>query len=546
MKFGELPLEEATGAILAHAAMGRGVSLKKGRRLSADDVAALRAGGVRQVIAARLGSDDVAEDEAAARLGRAAVGDGVKLADAFAGRINLHAEAAGVLQVDAVRIDRFNAVDEAITIATLPAYAVVEPRQMVATVKIIPFAVPRARLEACLAEIGGEPLVQVAPLRRLRVRLVQTRLAGTSAKMLDKTVAVTRQRLEALGSSLTVEERCAHAVEALAPLLAERGEADLLLIAGASAITDREDVLPAAIEAAGGTIVHFGMPVDPGNLILLGRLHGRPVLGLPGCARSPKLNGFDWVLQRLAAGIEVTGQDIMRMGVGGLLTEIPTRPQPREGTPAKPEMVKPEMTKPAGPVVAAVVLAAGQSRRMGGPNKLLIEVGGKTMVRRAVEAALSARCTPVVVVTGHMREQVEAALNGLPVRFVHNLAYGDGLSTSLRAGIGALPESVDAAVVCLGDMPRVTGRLVSALIGAFNPTEGRSIVVPTHAGKRGNPVLWAREFFAEMRDLAGDVGAKGLIGRHDDVLAEVELADDASLVDVDTPEALRAVTGAAA
>jgi molybdenum cofactor cytidylyltransferase len=304
----------------------------------------------------------------------------------------------------------------------------------------------------------------------------------------------------------------------------------MLLIAGASAITDRSDVLPAAIVAAGGEIEHFGMPVDPGNLLLLARLDGRPVLGLPGCCRSPKLNGFDWVLERLAAGIEVTGRDIMRMGVGGLLMEIASRPQPREA----------EGAAAGPPRTAAVILAAGQSRRMGGPNKLLLPIGGKPMVRHVVEAAMASRATPVVVVVGHQQHEVRQALRGLKVQFVANPDFVAGLSTSLKAGLDALPASVDGAVVCLGDMPRVTATLIDRLIGAFNPVEGRGIVLPTWNGKRGNPVLWARAFFAEMHGVAGDVGARHLIGQHPDAVVEVEAEDDASLVDIDTPEALAA------
>jgi molybdenum cofactor cytidylyltransferase len=398
---------------------------------------------------------------------------------------------------------------------------------MVATVKIIPFAVPRATLDDVLAIVGERPLVRVAAFRPLAVRLIQTVLPGTSAKMLDKTVRVTRERIEALGGRLLSETRCAHATAALAEAIAESGDPDLLLIAGASAITDRQDVLPSAIAASGGEVLHFGMPVDPGNLILLARRAGRPVLGLPGCARSPKLNGFDWVLQRLAAGLEVTPADITRMGVGGLLMEIPTRPQPR--TIAEP---------PAAPKISALVLAAGQSRRMGGPNKLLVEIEGKPMLRRAVEAALAARLSPVVVVTGHMREAAEAAITGMPVEIVHNPDYAEGLSTSLRTGLAALSAETDAVLVCLADMPRITGRLIKKLIAAYNPVEGRAIVVPTHRCKRGNPVLWDRRFFAEMRTLAGDVGARHLIGQNEEAVAEVEVEDDAVLLDIDTPEAL--------
>jgi molybdenum cofactor cytidylyltransferase len=286
-------------------------------------------------------------------------------------------------------------------------------------------------------------------------------------------------------------------------------------------------VIPAAVEAIGGRIEHFGMPVDPGNLMLVGTARERPILGAPGCARSPKENGFDWVLMRLLAGLPVSREDVTGMGVGGLLMEIVTRPQPRE-----------EPAPEKGRRIAAVILAAGQSTRMGGPNKLLAEIGGRPLVRIAAEEALASRARPVIVVTGHQRDNVEAALDGLDVQRVHNPDFADGLSTSLRAGLAAVPDDVDGAIVCLGDMPQVRAALVDRLIGAFDPERGALVVVPTIDGKRGNPVVWSRRFFPELMALQGDVGARNLIGRYPEAVAEVPLADTAALVDVDTPEAL--------
>jgi molybdenum cofactor cytidylyltransferase len=536
MIFDEFPVAEAEGTILAHSLREGGLNLRKGRRLTAEDVAALAEAGIRTVIAARLEDGDVHEDEASERLARAVAGTGLVAGDAFTGRVNLFATVPGLAVVDGERLDRINRVDEAITIATLPRFAPVQPKQMVATVKIIPFATPGDALQRCedIAKDGGTPVISVAPFRSLKVGLIQTTLVGTSPKMLDKTSQITSERVSVLGGVLEDERRCGHETSVLAAeigALLER-DLDLLLIAGASAITDRRDVLPAAIVAAGGTVDHFGMPVDPGNLLLMARIGQMPVLGLPGCARSPKLNGFDWVLQRIAAGLEVTRDDIMGMGVGGLLTEIPTRPQPRGGTaPARAEA-------PHAPRIAAVVLAAGQSRRMGSVNKLLVEIDGVPMVARVVDAALASQAGPVLVVTGHEHERVEAVLSDRPVRFVHNPAFAEGLSTSLRVGLSALPPEIDGALVCLGDMPGVTAQVLDRLIGAYSPVEGRSIVVPTFAGKRGNPVLWDRRFFAEMGEVAGDVGARHLIGAHGDAVAEVEMADDGVIRDIDTPEAL--------
>lgn len=540
MIFGDTPVSEAEGALLAHSVRLPGGRLEKGRRLSPDDIAALAAAGIASVVAARLEAGDVHEDEAAERLARALAPRGVDHGAAFTGRVNLFAPAVGLCAVDAGRIDRVNRLDEAVTIATLPAWEDCAAGQMLATVKIIPFSVPEtilAEAEAILGA-GAEPTLALRPYRGRSVALIQTEIPGTTAgKMLDKTVRVTRDRLTPLGCRLIAESRCAHATMELAAqlrILVTRHRPELLLIAGASAITDRRDVLPAAIEAAGGRVDHFGMPVDPGNLLLLGSLDGVPVLGLPGCARSPKLNGFDWVLRRLVADVTVGRGDLMGMGVGGLLTEIPSRPQPREMPMPQPD---------APPRIAALVLAAGQSRRMGPSNKLLSELEGKALLLHAVDAALASRADPVVVVTGHESARVRMALAERPVAIVHNPDYAEGLSTSLRAGLAALPEGIDAALVCLGDMPRLTPQALDRLIDAYAPEEGRAIVLPTVQGKRGNPVLWDRRFFDEMARLAGDVGARHLIGEHAALVAEVPFDDAAALLDVDTPDALRQIGG---
>ncbi|SJZ49327.1 molybdenum cofactor cytidylyltransferase [Enhydrobacter aerosaccus] len=541
MKFGETPIDEANGAILAHSWRANGINFAKGRMLSPDDVAKLKAAGVASVVAARLDDDDIHEDEAAATVAKALAGEGIEVTAPFTGRCNHFAREAGLAVIDAERIDALNELDESVTVATLPAFTRVTPRQMVATVKIIPYGAPRSAVARAVdvAKAANRPLVSVAPFRAMRVGLVQTQLPGTREKVLDKAVGTTGKRLTALGSSLVGERRCAHDAVAIATALNDlkaRG-CDLFLVAGASAIVDRHDVVPSGIEQAGGKVTHFGMPVDPGNLLLTGELDGKPVLGLPGCAKSPKYNGFDMVLERLAAGLAVGRAEIVRMGAGGLLAEISTRPQPRgegdheEGGPQQ------------APRVAIILLAAGRSTRMGGPNKLLADAKGMPLVVHAVTAALASQATEVVVVLGHMAAEVKAVIEqaapaGSKIRFVTNPDFASGLSTSVRTGIGSLGKEIDAAVVQLGDMPGVNAPLLDRLIAAFSPVEGRSICVPTVGGKRGNPVLWDRRFFAEMANLAGDSGAKHLIGEHADLVCEVEMTGEAAVTDIDTPEAL--------
>ena len=335
MKFGPVPVAEAVGALAAHGVRAGEAVVKKGRLITADDAAGLAAAGVGSVVAVRLDPDDVGEDEAAEALAQALAGEGVGVERPFTGRSNLFSSEAGLLLVDKGAIDRLNGIDEAITAATLPLYKPVVAGEMVGTVKIIPYAVPRPILDRAVAvarEVSGGG-VRIAPYRLERVAVVSTLLPGLKPSVVAKTLGVLAKRLEPAGAAIVAETRTAHDPSALARQLEELAQstAELVIVFGASAIADRQDVIPRAIEAAGGRIEHFGMPVDPGNLLLLGSLGAKPVIGAPGCARSPKENGFDWILHRLLAGLPVTRSDITSLGVGGLLMEIVSRPQPRAG-----------------------------------------------------------------------------------------------------------------------------------------------------------------------------------------------------------------------
>ena len=331
MIFGSVAVAEAEGAILAHAVRTDTMTLKKGERLDKARLQRLSEAGVASVIAARLEPGDVGEDEAAAKLAERIALDHVRRDRAFTGRVNMFAEVGGLVEVEAATIARVNAVDEAITVATLPEHRAVARGDMVATVKIIPFAVPGAALNAALAA-AGQGAVRIAPFRPLKIGVASTMLPGLKPSVVAKTLKVLEARLTPAGARIVAELRVPHdadalarAIETLIPI------SDAIIVFGASAITDRRDVIPTAIERGGGRVAHFGMPVDPGNLLLLGAHGDVPILGAPGCARSPKENGFDWVLQRILAGVPISAADIRAMGVGGLLMEIASRPQPRLG-----------------------------------------------------------------------------------------------------------------------------------------------------------------------------------------------------------------------
>ncbi len=539
MIFGPTPIEEARGAILAHTVRLPGRVLKKGTVLDDPALAALREAGRREVIAVRLEAGDVPEDEAADRIANALMAPLLARSRAATGRVNLLAESAGLFTVEAALIDRLNAVDESITIATLAPHSIVAVKDMLATIKIIPFAVPGRVLCVVEAMARSRPALAVKPFKPLQVGLVLTELPGIKESVMEGAVEATETRLRGLMGTLLPVERARHEEGPVADALTrlKRAGAELLLIAGASAVVDRRDVGPAGIVRAGGVIEHFGMPVDPGNLICLGRIGDIPALVLPGCARSPKLNGFDWVLQRLFAGERVTARHVMGMGVGGLLKEIEIRPLPRAEAPRSvPTGAPPRRARQ----VAALVLAAGRSRRMAPLNKLLVPDGkGVAMIVRVVDNALASQASPVIVVTGHERERIEEALAGRPVLFAHAEDYAEGLSASLKAGLAAVPPESEGIMVCLGDMPLVTAPMLDRLLAAFDPEEGRAIVQPTYRGKQGNPMLWAREFLDEMLGISGDIGARHLAAKHADRRVEVEMPEDAVLRDFDTTESLK-------
>jgi molybdenum cofactor cytidylyltransferase len=530
MKFGPASPAEAIGGVTVHTLRQGSLVLKKGTTVGPAEAEALKKAGVKEIVVVRLEDGDVSEDVAAASIAQAVTGEGIHVERAFTGRANLFAARPGILVIDRAAVDRINGVDEAITLATLSAYKPVVEGEMVATVKLIPFGVD-GKLRDAAVKAAGHGALRIAPYVIKKVGIVSTLLPGLSPKVIEKTLRVTADRLAPAGAAIIGERRVPHDEKVLAASIKELLAlgAELVIVFGASAIADRRDVIPAALTAVGGTIEHFGMPVDPGNLLLVGNAGGVPVLGAPGCARSPVENGFDWVLMRLLAGLKVTRAELMGMGVGGLLMEIVTRPQPRE-----------KQEDEDNRNIVAIILAAGRSTRMGGPNKLLAELDGKKLVRIATEQALASKASDVVVVTGHQADLVEQALEGLKVRFVRNPDFAGGLASSVKAGIAAVPPTADGAVVCLGDMPLIDANLIDRLIESFAPDRGNLIVVPVAAGRRGNPVLWSRRFFNELMTLDGDIGARHLIARHAEAVAEVPVEGDGAFLDIDTPQALEA------
>ena len=539
MRFGEFPLSQILGAILAHSIRLPMGALKKGHIITETDIKAFAEQDITHVMVALIEDGDVGENLAATEIATHIAGDNIICGKAFTGRVNLYAAQDGLISIDVDAVNALNHMDEAITFATMSVNGTAHKGQMVATVKIIPFAVCGESLARLKREIEHF-VITLHPFMGQKSALIQTELKGTDKKLYKKTKTVMKHRLDGFGLSLTENHSCEHNILALTDLLRQvaAGDNDMIMIMGASAITDRKDVIPEAIVRAGGDLLHYGMPVDPGNLMLVAKLQGKWILGLPGCSRSPKLNGIDLILSHIAAGRDIQPDDIMNMGVGGLLSEYIGRPQPRDSAQSRDFKKKqPIKEMSAKKNIAALILAAGQSKRMGKDNKLLLPYGDETVISHVCDQIKGAGIDQIFAVTGYQKGDVEKEVIRHDVTCFHNDLYEEGMSTSVKLGIGSLPKDIDAVVILLGDMPQITAEILRKIIGAYDTSSARSIIIPHHNGKRGNPILWGRDFFDDFERLDGDMGAKMLLNDYPEYCVEVDVGSNGIFLDIDTLEA---------
>ena len=299
---------------------------------------------------------------------------------------------------------------------------------------------------------------------------------------------------------------------------------------GASAIADRLDILPEALRMVGGEVIHLGLPVDPGNLSMVGQWDDMLVLGMPGCARSPKLNGLDWLLQKMLAGIKLDKSELSGMAVGGLLADIASRPLPRK-------LIHKNNVKHQK--IAGILLAAGTSKRMGAENKLLLPIAdGLPMITWIAQTYLNADIDKLIVVTGFQHEDISKALLGLDVEFVHNYDYQTGQASSVACGIESLAEQYNCALIGLADMPFITSDLINRLIKShelLSEPEVR-LTMPIIDGRRANPVIWGRAFFDELQAISGDEGGRQILSAYLSAVNGVSWDKKEVAEDIDLPE----------
>jgi len=336
VKFRPLPLQAAEGKILGHnlADLDGRRLLRKGKLLSNIDIQKIEGTGRKTVYVAQLEADDLDENIAAGRIATAIVGEGLKLMGPSTGRVNLMSTGLGVLRVDDDLLMEINHC-EGVTVATLKNHTPVQTKKITATIKIIPFALSEKTItEVERIALRHGSIVSVAPLLKKNVSVIFSGSPSIKDRLL-KDFKPLFDRIEKLGSVvgsvdfIPLEDETGET--ALAEKLSQKvnESTHMILLAGETAIMDRQDIVPRAVERAGGQVECVGVPVDPGNLLMLGYMDSIPILGVPGCARSVKTNIVDWVLPRLLAGDKLARLDFIRLGHGGLLEDTRQRPMPR-------------------------------------------------------------------------------------------------------------------------------------------------------------------------------------------------------------------------
>ncbi len=531
MKIELLDPNKSGGSILAQTYNLSVKTLSKGTHVSEDIVELLNKENVKTILCAVPHKGDIHEDSAAETISKAIDASQLYAEEASTGRVNFRTPALSIVRYNRELIKKINLIDESIAFSIVEHNQLLAKNDLIATLKIIPFFISKIYVERVVSLISKSEIFKIYRLGEKKVDLIQTYYDWQKRSIFKATSNVTSSRLNALGCSLQKETLIAHDHKSLCSEIKSsiNSGAQVLLISGASAITDRSDHIPKAILSVGGEIIQYGLAVDPGNLLLIGQIGSTTVIGMPGCARSPKLNGFDWVLQLLMANIPINKEELADMGAGGLLMEIASRPLPR----ALAKSAKKREKK-----IMGIILAAGNSTRMGKDNKLLRNVGGASLVRNTAVEMLKSDLDSCSIVLGYQSDKVAAVIKDLGINLILNPLWEEGQASSLKAALNTLDTSYSDLLVMLGDLPGVTSKHINKIIEEHLLTNNRKskITIPSFNGKKGNPVIWGRSFFPDLSNLKGDMGGRALFSQHPAAINLLDMEDPAVVTDTDTPE----------
>ena len=531
MKIENLDPRESKGSILAQSYNLSERKLSKGTRVSKAIVELLNKENIKSILCAVPDENDMDEDAAAEAISNAIDRNRIYAEEASTGRVNFRTPALGVVRYNRELIKKINLVDESIAFSIVEHNQLLAKNDLIATLKIIPFFASKIYVERVVALLSKYEIFKIHRLEEKKVDFIQTYYNWQKRSIFKATSNVTRSRLDALGCLLEKETLIPHDHESLCSEIKSSLDsgAQVLLISGASAITDRSDYIPRAILSVGGEIIQYGLAVDPGNLLLIGQIGSTTVIGMPGCARSPKLNGFDWVLQLLMANIPITKEELADMGAGGLLMEIASRPLPRALS---------KSVYKRGKKIMGVILAAGNSTRMGKDNKLLRNVGDASLVRNTAVEMLNSDVDSCSIVLGYQSDKVAEVIKDLNISLILNPLWQEGQASSLKAALNTLDDTYSDLLIMLGDLPGVKSRHINTIIEEHLLTNNRrsKITIPSFNGKKGNPVIWGRSFFPDLSNLEGDAGGRALFNHHPAAINLLDMDDPAGVTDTDTPE----------
>nr|ADI18957.1 molybdopterin biosynthesis enzyme [uncultured Rhodobacterales bacterium HF0010_10C01] len=531
MKILGLDPQESLGSVIAQTYNLPGKTISKGTFVTSEIVGYLKEGEVQNILCAVPDDGDIHEDEAANIISNAIDRSHIYIDTASTGRVNFKSRSLCLVRYKRDLIKKVNMVDESIAFSIVEHNQLLAKNDLIATLKIIPFFTQKKYVDQVLSILDKNELFKTHNLNKKEVSLIQTSFEWQKKSMFKATSNVTRNRLEALDCSLNEEKLISHDYNLLRSEIRSSIESgiDILLISGASAIIDRSDYIPKAILSEGGEITQYGLAVDPGNLLLVGKIAETIIIGMPGCARSPKLNGFDWVLQLLMADIPVDKEELAEMGAGGLLMEIASRPLPR----ALSKSVNKREKK-----IMGVILAAGNSTRMGKDNKLLKNIDGAPLIRKIALEITKSDLDGCSIVLGYQSDKVADVIKDLNINLILNPLWKEGQASSLKAALNSLTSSYSDLLIMLGDLPGIKSGHINRIIKEHLSSENRrsKITIPSFKGEKGNPVIWGRSFFHDLSNLEGDVGGRVLFGQHPAAINLIEMDDPAVVTDTDTPE----------
>lgn len=531
MQFAEFPVYDAEGAELSVPVRTKDKTFEKGHVLTSSDIGILRYAGVKSIIGVKYAPVDIHPETASEILLKSLLGDHMRctLPDK-SGYSDIFADADGTLMYEPERLLRFNSHSENISLMMMSPYLPVFKGQLIGNLRIFGPALNATELNEAVAKVTGTgPLIKTAPYAFCRIGYIQTVLPHHVPERLDEKAL--DERFAVYGFHIAYHDICEHSPDRIEHAVrnAIDAKAEIVLVQSPVAPQSRDDIVPKAFKEASGDIDRLGWPLDEGLSIVIAHRDMVKLIGF--CETDVGRPGYERLMRLLATRSLPAPDQFPSLAQAGLSLDRMTM------------RITPEQMKNSAAVgaisdsskIAIVILAAGQSARMIGANKLMESINGIPIIEIVVRNALRSKADFVTVVTGHEAIRIERRLANYDVKIIRNPDYVSGILGSVRMGLAVLPPDIAGAVVLPGDMPAFSDVYINKLIENFDPKAGRKAVcLPSYNGVRHNPVLWPRELFKAVKIVPEDAHWTPALLEHSDYIKELVLDDDYPLSDINT------------